>query len=234
MKRKPNPIKGTVARFLSQGTQQWMREQKKLENGRLSAPTRSKRPPESNFVRFFKSLENRGRESVRTGTIYDLWTKRIRSEMEKAGTWPTGMQEYSAEVIIEYISRLQRIFWTSLPGYDSHLNHDFYDLLWCCRIRKGQIGKVYCDVFDEIYTKIRRKGIRSKLFVLSFPDEYEFRRQKSCGLYPYVPQSHWELYYGNTSYISCRKIISCTKWLLDMTKRNKRKFNKLIERRKQK
>ncbi|HEY1037306.1 MAG TPA: hypothetical protein VGE62_01865 [Candidatus Paceibacterota bacterium] len=117
MKRKPNPLKGTVSRFLSSGSQKWSRHKKKCErlglnpedvpvNTGCKRRSRAKKPRESDFVRFMNSIQTRGPD--RPGTVYERWTKSIRATLETEGVWPTGTDDWNLDVVARYFQELQK------------------------------------------------------------------------------------------------------------------------------
>ena len=152
----------------------------------------------SDFVRFMESLQNRGPLTMHND-IYTKWTTRIRTEMEEAGSWPTDMADCHISVIVEYISRLQRVFWDEFPDLnhqDSHLDiHSVYHGEKYTELRKA------LSIFAMIYKKIRSKGVRERAYMLktfcyrrgphwtyvdSGPNHWRNTYQ-SIGIWPYQP-----------------------------------------------
>ncbi len=124
--------------------------------------SRGKKQQKSNFVRFFESLQNRGPISMHE-TLYIRYTKAVRTEMEAAGTWVTGKQDWSLVFIAEYISRLQRQFWKTYPTLKWYIiwrkNRNYWD--YRERLKDGFAA------FSLIYMKMRRKGMADRTFRLS-------------------------------------------------------------------
>jgi len=114
-----NPIKNTVDHYMEVGTLRWLRRQK-----REQLP-RKKEPRKSSFVRFFENLENHGPLSPHSA--HERWTKKIRHQMEREGTWPVGEQEFKIEIVAEYLSRLLRCFWDEKPDVKYRLPNSFHN-----------------------------------------------------------------------------------------------------------
>jgi len=110
-----------------------------------------------------ESLQNRGPLTMKDD-IYHKWTIRVRTEMEVAGSWPTGMVDFTPIVIAEYISRLQKAFWDEFPDvsyYDKNL--DIYSLY--TGERHQRLMRML-EIFVKIYKKIRDKGTRDRTYRL--------------------------------------------------------------------
>ena len=94
-----NPIRHTVAHYIDM---RWARLERREQRG-LTVPKR-RTIKRSNFCRFFRSLENRGKESFHGR--YETWTKAVRKQMEAAGTWVKPQSQANITFIAEYVSRL--------------------------------------------------------------------------------------------------------------------------------
>ena len=134
--KKHNPIRNTVTYYVT------------------ACKKRVKRP-KMTLIEFFEDLENRG-HSIED-SLYENWTKKIRSDMKKAGTWKErSLNDF--EFVAEYVSRLHRIFKASKKG------------LFLKKIVKGKV--VSREFTPEalalrmIYLKIRVWGLRTKRFRL--------------------------------------------------------------------
>jgi len=100
---------------------------------------------------------------------YERWTLQIHREMERAGTWPTGLQECDLKVVAEYVSRLQRQLWMTYPKL---WRKQVFDV-W------GHFDEIRPSlrVFKRIYCKVRMYGLRSKMFKLKL---WEFDQCPWC------------------------------------------------------
>ena len=134
--KKHNPIRDTVTNYVT------------------ACRMRSKRP-KLTLIEFFKDLESRGPWSP--DSLFEKWTKKIRADMEKAGTWVENPSN-DFEFVAEYISRLQMIY--------QETNAPFF-------IEKHIKGRVVSRKFTPealafrmIYLKIRVWGLRKKRYRL--------------------------------------------------------------------
>lgn len=90
--KKQNPIRDTVTHFV------------RSTGGQCN----KKNSTQSKFMHFFEDLENRG--PFTPNSLFETWTKQIRKDMEKAGTWKENPKGVSFEFVAEYIYRLQILF----------------------------------------------------------------------------------------------------------------------------
>lgn len=171
MKRK-NPIKETVTHYI--------RATKKCD----------KKTPVTS-VEFFEDLQNRG--PFNPNSLFEKWTKKIRSDMEREGLWikeDTNLVEF----VIEYISRLQREFWDEYPG-----DFDKIDAIGTVFYRDFSDNKNLPRIFKLIYSKIRIWGLRMKIFGLCawYRDVYLVTyirvRQQDDELSLFTP---WQMYWA--------------------------------------
>lgn len=123
-----------------------------------------RKPPTSKTVRYFDSIENRiPRLTENEVTLYKQWTRNIRTSMTKNTLWPSGLEHWTKELVIEYICRLQSEFWKS-----SGLRKEFQR---CNDLTEKHI-LVYSNrpklvpqlrVFSLIYKKLRRQSRTLKI-----------------------------------------------------------------------
>ena len=135
-KTSRNPIRGTVANY-------------------IVACKRRIKKPKMTLIEFFEDLENRG-PSIED-ILFEKWTKKIRTDMEKAKTWKHNPSN-DFEFVAEYVSRLFRLFKESKQRY------------FIVRILRGRcVARVQSPealIFRTIYLKIRVWGLRTKKFRL--------------------------------------------------------------------
>ncbi|MDB5259561.1 MAG: hypothetical protein JWO73_769 [Candidatus Taylorbacteria bacterium] len=121
-------------------------------------PPKKKKQPESNFVRFMNSLENRGPLSMHS--MHVQWTRKVRSDMEASMTWLRGMEQCSLPFVAEYMSRVLREFWLS--------NIPLLPEKW----DRGDAWKLkHVKDMLRIFKKMQAKGRRDARFEL-YHDKY--------------------------------------------------------------
>lgn len=154
---------------------------------------KKKAPKKSNFVLFFETLEKRGPLTPSRGPIYERWTKRVRREMTKAGTWPTLLQKPDIQIVAEYMSRLQAIFWRTIRR--KPYRTDLEDV-WGHDLEEWGRIKPYLNIFFLIHKKVRTKGMRNKIYLIA-PRNYwhspywmwvctDYRRTDDIDIRPWV------------------------------------------------
>ena len=156
MKRKSNPIRGTV--------ENWISRRPKCKNTK----------PKITLKTFFEDLENRG--PFHSNSLFQQWTTSIRNDMLEAGTWIKRSKSSLKATLVfvqEYVSRLQLKFWKMNTKHENwyqqvveHCDHIplpwWYDGL-------SQLG---FNTFVMIYKIIRVFGLRMKLYCLQKPRIY--------------------------------------------------------------
>lgn len=146
--KKYNPIRNTVTYYVT------------------ACKKRVKRP-KMTLIEFFEDLENRG-HSIED-SLYEKWTKKIRADMKKAGTWKENPSN-DFDFVAEYVSRLHRIFKaTKQPLFINEI------------VRGRVVSRKFSFealAFRMIYLKIRVWGLRTKRFRLM--------RWRKRHLYPFV------------------------------------------------
>jgi hypothetical protein len=101
---------------------------------------KKKKQTKSVSVKYFESLENRG--PLCPGSPYEAWTRKIRHDMEEAGTWITGFMDAGPRFIAEYISRLQKEFKESKRAHDGTFKYLYCKIrIWGLRQKKFEMGK---------------------------------------------------------------------------------------------
>lgn len=142
MKRKSNPIRGTVENWISR------RSKGKKPKIKITLKT------------FFEDLENRGPDNFKSDQQFKKWTKKIRRGMMKAETW---VNDNSDPVLFvrEYISHLQAEFWKNNKSVARDIER-MSRMYWPMDLEKSAL-------FDDIYSKIRIFGLRKKLYYLQKP-----------------------------------------------------------------
>jgi len=138
---------------------------------------------------FFEDLENRG--PLHPNSFFEKWTKKIRKDMEKSGTWlaEDGDEIQILKFVVEYMSRLQKEFWYACSK--SPLKTDMIMIA-----RTGQFPEFNSQkrIFRLVYFKIRAFGLRMKKFGLC-------SWQKDVMLVTYIRKFDLDNpYYGNTLY----------------------------------
>lgn len=144
MKRKPNPIRCTVENWISRHPKD--------------------KKPKVTLKTFFEDLENRGPVTFKSESIFEKWTKKIRTDMQLAGTWVKDSKSFDViKFVQEYISRLQAEFWNEnqslLPDILKYSNFYYSDKYYHLHLNKVK-------TFKRVYFKIRVFGLRSKLYYL--------------------------------------------------------------------
>lgn len=165
MRKNQMKMRSVVAHYIEAGMTRRRRKQKR--NGKSSK--------KSSFVQFFESLQNRGGLGMST-SVYERWAITVRKEMEKEGTWPTDLQEWDLSVVAEYVSRLQRRFWKEHRGLKWYRTSVYNHL---------EEMRPHLRVLKKIYNKIRKKGLRDRIFRMP---QWHFEE---------TPVDVW--IYGNTS-----------------------------------
>jgi hypothetical protein len=183
--RRRNPLAVTVRHYI--GSE--LRELRELSRKRF-AKKKEEKLVKSDFVRFMEGLEKwKGKISM-YDPIHERWTKTIRADMEKAGTWPKPDQEMTPSIIVEYLSRLQAEFWKEFP------NERWNRVYWFTEYYKARF-KPYRFVMERIWKKIRRKGKQTRAYKVcrfekwqpsnAWLDEYPNGRCKEHVIHPYTP-----------------------------------------------
>lgn len=127
-----------------------------------------RKPPTSTSVRYFNSLQNRSvKLSISETELYEKWTIAIRENMEKKHVWPTGTEEWTQELVSEYIRQLQIQLWKNVKVPKKFLNNNkHYVLIQMVDYpnRRFPDGRHLLRVFRAIYkNKIRRYVRRQKI-----------------------------------------------------------------------
>ncbi len=134
--KKINPIHWTVAHY-------------------VIAPRKRAKRQKMTLIEFFEDLENRG-PSIED-SLFEKWTKKIRIDMVKEGTWNISRRN-DFEFVAEYVSRLHRLF--------KGTKKDLFDK----KIVRGKVvSRKFTPealAFRAIYLKIRIWGLRTKSFRL--------------------------------------------------------------------
>jgi len=104
-----------------------------------------------------ESLENR---EPLYPSLYEVWTKKVRADMEKEGTWPTGLQEVDIQILAEYLSRILREFW------DSNLPFRWYETGEDSSVHREMQKLRHTRILRFLYEKIRKKGVRDRAFIM--------------------------------------------------------------------
>jgi hypothetical protein len=136
-----NPIRSTVTNFVTA-----LGKRRK----------RSQKTKKSKIFLFFNDLENRG--PFKPNSFFELWTKQIRLNMQKAGIWIREDEENNLAFVAEYIDRLQSIY---LKDEERRF-----------------------QTFKKIYLKVRIWGLRMKLFEIA-KWEGSFFVARNSYVYPY-------------------------------------------------
>lgn len=156
MKRKPNPIRGTVENWISR------------------RPKDKKPKPKITLKAFFEDLENKG--PFNPNSLFRQWTSSIHNDMLEAGTWIKRSKPSLKATLVfvqEYISRLQVKFWRMNDAHEceyqhviSHRDHIPFPYWY------NDLNQLGFDTFVMIYKMIRVFGLRMKFFCLQKPRVY--------------------------------------------------------------
>lgn len=132
----------------------------------------TKKPKKRNtFLGYMQSFENR---EPNYPSVYQAWTKKVRQDMEKEGSWFL-MEKNPPEFIAEYLSRMLRLFW------DSNQPHKWYRFEWGYE-ENNNVSFSHKRVLRFIYTRLKAKGIRDKIFYL--PGICRTELPRSAWVYP--------------------------------------------------
>lgn len=156
MKRKLNPLRGTVTNWISR------RPKVRIKKTKIT------------LMAFFNDLQNRG--PFHSNSLFKQWTSSIRGEMLEAGTWLKRSrisQKAMLGFVQEYVSRLQLKFWKMNSRhenlYQQVVDHsDHIPLPWW----SDDLSQLGFNTFVMIYKMIRVFGLRMKLFCLQKPRTY--------------------------------------------------------------
>lgn len=158
---RTNPIRHTVTHYIEAHERRERRELERISKKRMP----KKKDERSKFVRFLGSIENRTPKLSMRSELHLKWTRKVRKQMEKAGTWPKPDQELDIAILAEYLSRLQRVFWNEFP-WRKWYNVDWYHERDYNEHPYG-IFAPYRKVLRKIWLIFRRKGLRDHSFRIS-------------------------------------------------------------------
>lgn len=92
--------------------------------------------------------------------IYEKWTQNIRKSMEKAKMWPHGTDEWTQELVGEYVRRLQSEFWRSARVRKEKILQREGNALYPFPRGMKTDRRMLIRVFDFIFKKKLRPQVR--------------------------------------------------------------------------